>query len=305
MALKKSMKLINFRIINIIGLLLFVVIVWTLLYRFTREGFGTEESIPKQIWTFWDSENIPEIVKQCVDTWKKHNPDYKITIVNKSNLSTYLPEVDFSKIKHIEDSATRFSDMVRIHLLDKYGGIWSDSSVICLKSYDSLIRENPDFMGFYIDAFTLPEMKDSSPVIENWFFACRKGSILVHDWLTEFLRISDYDTIEQYVDAVKSEGVNIQNIDSPSYLSMHIACQKVLQKGPNKPYHYNLIKADDTAFKYLTMNGWDSEKAIQNILDCKSAASKNCDLFNSPIIKFRGVERGFIEKNDYTKRLFD
>lgn len=299
---------IIYRIIIILFLIVSIVITILNEYYMKREeGFTTE--IPKKIWTFWDNVDIPEVVQKCINTWKKHNPNYEITVVNKSNLSEYLPDVDFSKIKHIENSPEKYSDMVRLHLLAKYGGIWSDASVICLKPYDSWIpdmqeRDTAEFVGFYIDSFTLPQFKESSPVIENWFFACTKGSIMIQDWLKEFLRISNYDTVEKYVDAVKAEGVNIQNISSPTYLSMHVACQKILQKGANKPYRFALLKAEDTAFKYLTQNEWDSKRAIQNILDCKEDSKKdkeNCKFLDSPIIKMRGVERKEIEKMDYSR----
>jgi hypothetical protein len=179
-----------------------------------------------------------------------------------------------------------------------------------VKPYDSWIPDmqkanSAEFVGFYIDSMTLPQFKESSPIIENWFFACTKDSKMVNDWLNEFLRISDYDTVEKYVDAVKAEGVNIQNISSPTYLSMHVACQKILQKGANKPYEFTLLKAEDTAFKYLTQNEWDSKRAIQNILDCKDDSKKdkekeNCKFLDSPIIKMRGLERKEMEKMDYS-----
>jgi len=301
-------------IYKIFILLLVVLLVITILngYYTKKEGFTTE--IPKKIWTFWDNDDIPEIIQKCIHTWKKHNPNYEITVVNKSNLSEYLPDVDFSKIKHIENSPQKYSDMVRLHLLAKYGGIWSDASIICLKPYDSWIpdmQENSqngtaEFVGFYIDSFTLPQFKENSPVIENWFFACTEGSKMVNDWLNEFLRISDYDTVQQYVDAVKADDVNIQNIPSPTYLSMHVACQKILQKGVNRPYIFELLKAEDTAFKYLTQNEWDSKRAIQNILDCKDSDSdlnsnkERCEFLDSPIIKMRGDERITMEKMNYS-----
>ena len=300
---------------NIIIILIILIIFF--IFRdlfYYKSGFESFESshIPKKIWTFWDNDNIPEIVEKCINTWKRFNPDYEINIVNKKNLSKYLPDVDFSKIKHIDNSVEKFSDMVRLHLLAKYGGIWSDASIICLKPYDSWIPElceetNSEFIGFYIDSFTLPEFKEKSPVIENWFFACKQGSGMVNDWLNEFLRISDYNTVQEYVDAVKADNVNIQNISMPTYLSMHVACQKILQKGPNRPYRFELLKAEDTAFKYLTQNNWESEKAIQNILDCKdkdkdfnSNKNDSCEFLNSPIIKMRGDERRKMEKMNYS-----
>ena len=278
-----------------------------------KEHFNSNLGIPKKIWTFWDNEDIPDIVLKCIGTWKKHNPNYEIIVVNNSNLLKYLPEVDFSKIKHINESPQKYSDMVRLYLLAKYGGIWSDATVICQKPYDSWITDmqknnNYEFVGFYIDGFTLPQFKESSPVIENWFFACKKGSVMVNDWLKEFLKISNYDTVEKYVASVINDGINIQNISTPSYLSMHVACQKILQKGPNKPYHFTLLKAEDTAYKYLTKNNWDSKKAVQNILDCKKQKNNlennlenNCDFLNSPIIKMRSAERTEMQKLNYSE----
>lgn len=275
----------------------------------TIENFQ-ENNIPKKIWTFWDSPNPPKFVNECIQTWKKYNPDYEIILLNKENVSKYLPEVDFSKIKHIHGSSTeKFSDMVRLQVLAKYGGIWSDASILCLKPYDSWIpqlqeKKNAEFVGFYIDSFTLPEYKEKSPVIESWFFACVENCSLVKDWLNEFLKISDFNSLDEYVENVISRGVNIQNISIPSYLSIHVACQKVLQQ-PDAKYRFELLKAEDTAFNYLTKNGWKTNEAIRNLLECKEFPKKeDCDFLKSPIIKFRGDERREMETINYI-RLFE
>jgi hypothetical protein len=274
------------KILNIIILLVFLIISSLVIeyYKISNEGFETNTNIPKKIWTYWDNDNLPDIIVKCIDTWKKQNPNYEIIVLSKQNLSKYLPDVDFSKIKHI-DSATRFSDMVRLHVLAKYGGIWSDASIICLKPYDSWIpnmqsKSNAEFVGFYIDGFTLPQFKEKSPVIESWFLACVKDSRIVNDWLNEFL----------------------QKINSPVYLSIHVACQKILQNGLNKPYSFELLKAEDTAYKYLIQNDWNSQNAVKNIINCaKSKANKkNCSFLDSPIIKLRSNERNEIEKIDYS-----
>ena len=281
---------------------------WKLFLKETKilENFG-ENPIPRKVWTFWDTPNPPAVVNECIQTWKKQNPNYEIVVLNKENVSEYLPEVDFSKIKHIHDkSPEKFSDMVRLHTLAKYGGIWSDASIICLKPYDSWIhplqeKKNSEFVGFYIDSFTLPEYKVKSPVVENWFFACVPNSAFVKDWLNEFLRISDFNTIEEYVENVRAQGVNLQNISSTSYLSMHVACQKVLQK-PDSNYRIELVKAEDTAFKYLTKNEWKTDQAVNNLLECKEPEKKreDCDFLDSPIIKMRGLERRELETKNYS-----
>jgi hypothetical protein len=270
-----------------------------------------DNRIPKKVWTFWDSANPPEIVNKCIQTWRKHNPNYEIILLNKENILEYLPEVDFSKIKHIHgNSIEKFADMVRIHILSKYGGIWSDASIICLKPFDSWIpqlqeKKNAEFVGFYIDSFTFPEYKEKSPVVENWFFACVQNCSFVKDWLNEFLKISDFDSLDDYVENVKAQGINLQNISGTSYLSMHVACQKVLQQ-PGANYRIELLKAEDSAFNYLTKNDWKTNDAIRNLLDCKEPDKKglDCDFLKSPIIKLRGHERREIETQNYS-HLFD
>jgi hypothetical protein len=296
------------KLLKIIILLILLIISSLLIeyYKMPKEGFEINLNIPKKIWTYWDNENLPDFILKCINTWKKHNPNYEINVLSKQNLSKYLPEVDFSKIKHI-DSAQRFSDMVRLHILAKYGGIWSDASIICQKPYDSWMpdmqaKSNAEFIGFYIDGFTLPQFKEKSPVIESWFFACVSGSKMVNDWLNEFLRISDFDTVEKYIESVESDGINIQKIGNPAYLSIHVACQKILQNGPNKPYFFELLKAEDTALNYLSTNGWNSKNAIKNIIDCKESKIKEkCIFLDSPIIKMRSGERTEIEKIDFSK----
>lgn len=292
-------------------ILIFVILIftiWICMYLQTSsimEPLVNHVKIPNKIWSFWHSDELPTLVEKCIQSWKIQNPNYEITILNKKNLTEYLPDVDFTKIKHITESVQKYSDMVRLHILSKYGGIWSDATIICLKPYDDWIpklqeEKNCDFIGFYIEKYTLPEYKEYSPIIENWFFACVENAILIKDWLIEFSRISDYDTISEYIDSLKTEGVDLQKLDDPGYLTMHASLQKVLQKGPNKPYTFGLLKAEDNAYKYLTQNEWDSNKAIQNILDCnnKNIDISKCDFYNSPIIKLRGMERAELEKNN-------
>jgi len=285
--MKRNRIVILVLIILLLGLFIFF------LPRSIIEGMHNE--IPRQIWTFWDGD-VPDFVNKCVESWRHYNPDYKIRILNKDNLSFYLPDVDFTNIKHL-DQPQRFSDMVRLHILAKYGGIWSDASIICNKSFDWIhetqSEKGYEFVGYYLDGFTLPEYKEKSKVIESWFFACIKESPFVQDWRDEFSKISNYDTINQYVDSVKNEGVSTQKIDVPDYLTIHVSAQKVLQKADSDKYNLYLLKAEDTAYKYLVDYKWDTESAVkEGILGEKYR--------DSDIMKLRGNERNYISSLDYS-----
>jgi hypothetical protein len=294
----------NFIIIVISLLLITIIMFYGQKYKENYENY----EIPKIIWTYWDG-TTPDIVNKCIDTWRKHNPTYEIIILNKNNLNNYLPEVDFSKMKNIENPA-HFSDMVRIHVLAKNGGIWCDASIICLKSFDWINelrnKENSEFVGFYIDSFTKNEYKKKAPVIENWFFACIKGSEFVSNWRDEYKRITEFESRKQYLENVKSSNIDFQNIGMNEYLAMHISAQKILQSG--QTYKLSLIKAEDDAFKYLTQNDWDSKKAIQNLVDCNNESiktSSSCSFLQGKIIKLRGDDRKQLENINTSNNFFN
>ena len=272
----------------IIGCIFFIILILWLLFEYklnniyqenytNRINFLTNEwtlesQIPNIIWTFWDGDVSP-FVSRCIQSWKHHNPNYKIIVLNKENIGDYLPEVDFTKIRAANDFIQRYSDYVRIHVLSKYGGFWFDASIICQASnqwiHDIQNKTGSEYIGYYIDRATIPEYVKSSPIIENWCFACIPGSIFVKDWLDEFMKLNHYENTKQYVDAVLETGVNPQKIDSLEYLTMHLSAQKILQNNPNK-YKLYLLRAEDTAFRHLVNDNsdWDGdENGARRILE--------------------------------------
>jgi len=272
------------------------------------EQFDINHAIPNKIWTFWDGD-IPELVDKCIGTWKKYNPTYEIIILNTSSLDKYLPEIDFINMNNM-DSITRVADMIRLHILAKYGGIWCDASVICLQPFDWINalskKEGTDFVGFYIDSFTNPELLETSPVIENWFFACKQDCEFVKRWRDEFFKLTQHDNVDAYLDSLKSEGIDFEKLSSPNYLTMHASAQKVLQKNTDEKFKLSLLKAEDTAFKYLTQNNWDSKASVINIVDCyANNQAENCDFMNGYIIKLRGIERIELESLDIPLDFFE
>ena len=72
----------------------------------------------------------------------------------------------------------RQADVLRLKLLEKYGGIWMDASILLL--------ENPDkFVGGDVTLFTTPGTNNSNPVYENWFIASTKNNEIIKKWIVE------------------------------------------------------------------------------------------------------------------------
>jgi hypothetical protein len=103
------------------------------------------------------------------------------------------------------------------------------------------------------------------------------------------MKANNFSTVEEALESLKKQGVQYDKISGPVYLFMHVCAQKVLQKdmSPDEiKKTFFLRTAEDTAFKYLTANGWDSAKSLESL--CKGENVM-------PLIKFRGAERGYLE----------
>ena len=86
------------------------------------------------IWQFWEQglENAPQIVRACLDSVAKYNPDIKRIILTKENIKEYVDIPDYIwvlKEKNVIKSA-HFSDILRTYLLLQHGGCWIDATVL-------------------------------------------------------------------------------------------------------------------------------------------------------------------------------
>ncbi len=94
--------------------------------------------IPKIIHLCWISgDPYPEKIQKCVDSWKRVLPDYEIMVWDKARVdsigSRYVNEA-------VENRKYAFAaDFIRFYALCNYGGIYLDSDVEVLKSFDDLL----------------------------------------------------------------------------------------------------------------------------------------------------------------------
>lgn len=145
---------------------------------------------PRIIWMCWfQGENKLEgLNKTAVSLWRYLNGDtWDIRVLDNTSIPIYLP--DYNSI--VESSPSRQyaarSDLLRLMLLEKYGGVWVDASVIPAWPLDTWIDsviENSS-SGFFTYRF-IPRTFDRKETV-NWFLAVDKpGNWLISQWLSEF-----------------------------------------------------------------------------------------------------------------------
>lgn len=249
-------------------------------FKYIKQCCLDSSDIPNVIYTYWhDENNIPETVNKCIQSWKKHNPTYKIVVLNSSNLQDYIPfDMDLPAAKTHQQKA----DFIRIYVLAHNGGFWLDATVYepltWVHTYQHI--EKSEYVGYYIDVFTTNK---EYPVIENWFFACIPNSPFMLNWYNTFYRMNEFNNPKEFVEYLKPT-TNFQNIDDTEYLTM----QHVLQNSTKK-FNLSLLKAENGPFLYNILYGWNNSDGLEKFVKYRPKK------YHPPLIKFRSIERKVIE----------
>jgi len=102
--------------------------------------------IPKKIHYVWLGRGEKsEKIKACIESWKKHMPDWEIKEWNEDNFD--INYNDFTRKSYAEKKYAFTSDVVRLYALYTEGGVYMDTDVMVYKPLDQFL-EHPAFTGF-------------------------------------------------------------------------------------------------------------------------------------------------------------
>ncbi len=126
--------------------------------------------IPKIIHYCWfGKKEKPENFKQYYRTWKLLLPDYEIKEWNEENFNVNY--CNYSHEAYLTGNYAHVSDVCRLYALNKYGGIYLDTDVEVINSFDRFLS---------LDSFVSLE----PPFIGTAVIGAEAGS----QWIREFLR---------------------------------------------------------------------------------------------------------------------
>lgn len=155
-----------------------------------------KEKIPKQIHFIWiGPKPFPRESIENVRTWLAHHPNWKIKFWTDRVRPLPHPEMEFCLIKDFplqrlakfyreSDNYAEKSDLLRLEILWKEGGIYVDHDVLCLKNF-SPFQAYDLFCGMEVP---YPTTLSSSVLPTNNLLGARAGHPLLWkcmDWLEE------------------------------------------------------------------------------------------------------------------------
>ncbi len=210
--------------------------------------------IDGSVFTLWlqGIDNAPPIVKSCVSSLSRMQKE--LLILNEKNISEYISLPDYIWQKYeagIIDKA-HFSDIVRLYLLETYGGVWADATCyVC--------RKPPEYMTEGLWVFKQNPQQNQVRTIGNWWISSHRG-----DELIRLMRVFLCTYWEKENELVH-------------YFLFHIMWMKITQsyEGMNKKWSQIYPRYTDTTHylallknEVFTPDLWDEMKSITPVFKC-------------------------------------
>ncbi|MBB3185985.1 glycosyltransferase family 32 protein [Microbacter margulisiae] len=103
-------------------------------------------SIPKILHYCWFGEHeMPDNIQQCLTSWQFLKPEYQFICWNESNFD--VSRYQFTKEAYEQKKWAFVADFARLEALYQYGGIYLDTDVMMLRSFDHLLNSYQLVLG--------------------------------------------------------------------------------------------------------------------------------------------------------------
>jgi len=197
-------------------------------YSYTKEAYS------KKVWFCWlqGLDNAPDLVKSCYDYINKNLNDYEIIVITESNFRQYtdIPDYIVEKWKSKIITNTHFSDILRVELLAKNGGIWIDSTVLCTSKLPNYLNESDFFV------FSAEYRNDESSLLSSWFILSNKNHPIIlqtrdllHDYWKKNNKLVHYFLFHMFMSmAIEKYSNLMKNVPFVSNINPHVLQFKYL-----------------------------------------------------------------------------
>lgn len=161
--------------------------------------------IPKVFHRVWvGGKPLPEEFLFYGETWKDLHPGWKIKLWTDDNMPTFINQEQYD-----EGGVVLKSDIARIELIYKYGGIYIDTDFECYRNLEPLLKSDNFFSG------------EKEGVIGNAIFGAKAG----HPILRKII-----DAMPQSIEENKDFGPNIST--GPVFLTKVVDQNKINYLSP-------------------------------------------------------------------------
>jgi mannosyltransferase OCH1-like enzyme len=129
----------------------------------------------KIIWSYWHQglDKAPPVVKPCIQQWINLNQDWEFRFIDQYSMYDYIEPLGIAKETLDQIPLAVSSDLYKLQLLIKYGGVWVDATTFPLLPINDWLPNKMD-AGYF---FYYRPGRDR--IISSWFIAAEKNNELL------------------------------------------------------------------------------------------------------------------------------
>lgn len=267
--------------------------------------------VPRVIWMYWSSgaASLTGFRRLCVHTWRVQNPGWQLVILDKYSALEYVDACELPDCYNELESAQQ-ADALRLALLARYGGVYTDVATLCLRPLDDWVWDEvaggpePRGLGaFYLACFGA-EPGVSREYVENWFLAARRGHPLIKAWRdVHSAGWRDAQTRFDFLQGPLFREVDLSYIsieEHRTWLTMHICFKKLIDEDPEMRRIWDeemlLLRADDGAMAWMgEVDASSDEDCARRWVFTEDDSWSERVLTTAPMLKFTGGPAGALQ----------
>ena len=153
-------------------------------------------AIPSKIWTFWDSQELPSIVRTSIESWRRSSPDWEVIVLDTDTIADYgCGQV--AELEAARSHPQRLAEFVRVCVVEQHGGVWIDATSFMAVNLN-WVHAVQRATGADLIAYRPPDWGPT--VFEVWFFAAVPKRPLITAWRREFFLSAEFPSVRAYLD---------------------------------------------------------------------------------------------------------
>lgn len=244
---------------------------------------------PRVIWSYWGDITLPEDIEEIFNVTRMSLVNFTYYFLNPSNLSDFLDIESFPKNYFELSPIACKADYIRVCLLEKYGGLWIDSSVFVNSAVElenffvKSVNARSTLFGFF---------NDYEFVMTTYLFGAPEKSIVMKRFKEEYDFALTVKNTTEYWEIICNELVFHEVLKrewcwSPYYMIEHIFVYMIFKNESLNENVFLIPVNDSTHPARLLLECRHQKRCVRNRLENDPVARAY------PFVKLsRGVRTG-------------
>lgn len=212
-----------------------------------------DHTLPHQasnkVWVCWfqGMDTAPELVQQCYRSLQENLTDREIILITRENMAEYVtfPDYILEKWESGMITNTHMTDLLRLELLIRHGGMWVDATVLCTRPQAQIPSYYFDSDLFFYQCLK-PGRDGHSHLCSSWLLSAKTNNQLLmavrhlcYTYWQKQTKMMDYFLLHDFMSICMEHYPEIwKSIVPCSNATPHILLLRLFENYDGQMYHH-------------------------------------------------------------------